>query len=220
MATRLAGIALTCVVATLMVAAPFATGSVTITRGDHGPVANAVTWELIAPDHGIWSMDIMNHGLQSLVVQVYDNTTGVPQEILHQRIKFVLIDAYPTGFTITDEVIMETGRIYSITATPYGGRGTYCEIQDYFWPTYPVAIMTVHWDYLNVTCSASDSYHVEGGSIVDYEWSFGDGAHASGIVVNHTYASAGIYCIILTVTDNIGLTARSTVYLHLTDTPW
>ena len=53
-----------------------------------------------------------------------------------------------------------------------------------------------------------------GGSIADYKWDFGDrsaiddtGATATD---SHTYASAGIYTVALTVTDDLGVTSTTT----------
>jgi len=55
-----------------------------------------------------------------------------------------------------------------------------------------------------VTFDASASMPI-GGEIVSYEWDFGDGNHASGMVVTHTYSSAGNYTVTLNVTDSEGL---------------
>jgi hypothetical protein len=44
----------------------------------------------------------------------------------------------------------------------------------------------------------------EDGQIVKWEWSFGEGAVASGATVSHTYGKAGIYNAKLTVTDDEG----------------
>lgn len=49
------------------------------------------------------------------------------------------------------------------------------------------------------------------GTVVGYSWSFGDGAPAgSGRNVTHAYATAGVYTVTLTVTDNRGATAVDT----------
>jgi parallel beta-helix repeat protein len=55
-----------------------------------------------------------------------------------------------------------------------------------------------------VTFDASASMPI-GGEIVSYEWDFGDGEHASGMVVTHQYGSAGDYTVTLNVTDSEGL---------------
>ena len=40
------------------------------------------------------------------------------------------------------------------------------------------------------------------GAITSYHWDFGDGATATGLTPSHAYASAGIYAVTLTVTDD------------------
>jgi PKD repeat protein len=45
------------------------------------------------------------------------------------------------------------------------------------------------------------------GSIVSYSWAFGDGTSGSGASPIKTYAVAGTYTAVLTVTDNLGATA-------------
>ena len=52
---------------------------------------------------------------------------------------------------------------------------------------------------------ASDSYDPDG-IIVSYFWDFGDGSTGQEAIVGHTYQSPGWYTVILTVTDNSGLT--------------
>lgn len=42
------------------------------------------------------------------------------------------------------------------------------------------------------------------GTIQNYTWSFGDGTFGYGAAVDHTYATPGVYAVILTVTDNQG----------------
>lgn len=49
------------------------------------------------------------------------------------------------------------------------------------------------------------------GTIVSYEWDFGDGATASGETASHAYSAAGNFTAELTVTDNDGLSATNEV---------
>jgi PKD repeat protein len=48
------------------------------------------------------------------------------------------------------------------------------------------------------------------GSIAAYEWTFGDGASASGVTANHAYLTTGAFTVTLTVRDNRGATASAT----------
>lgn len=50
---------------------------------------------------------------------------------------------------------------------------------------------------------ATESYD-EDGSIVEFQWSFGDGTTGTGEVVDHIYELAGTYTVTLTVIDNDG----------------
>jgi PKD repeat protein len=47
------------------------------------------------------------------------------------------------------------------------------------------------------------------GYITSYAWDFGDGMTGVGVNVTHSYSAAGSYQVILTVTDNAGLTASA-----------
>lgn len=50
----------------------------------------------------------------------------------------------------------------------------------------------------------SGSYDSDGGNIVSYLWNFGDNTTGTGMVVDHTYLSAGTFVVTLTVIDNDG----------------
>mgnify|MGYP000243992005 CR=1 FL=1 len=62
---------------------------------------------------------------------------------------------------------------------------------------------------LEVTLDASSSSDPDG-SIVSFEWDFGDGTSSSGETTTHTYDSAGDYTVELTVTDDGGATDSAT----------
>ncbi len=52
------------------------------------------------------------------------------------------------------------------------------------------------------------------GSVVAYDWNFGDNTSGSGATVSHTYA-AGTYTVTLTVTDNMGATGTATLSITI-----
>jgi PKD repeat protein len=60
-------------------------------------------------------------------------------------------------------------------------------------------------DCTDLTCTFNGSGSTDSdGSITSYDWDFGDGNTGSSVEVSHTYASAGTYTVILTVTDDGG----------------
>ncbi|MBX0302955.1 extracellular catalytic domain type 1 short-chain-length polyhydroxyalkanoate depolymerase [Haloarcula salinisoli] len=53
------------------------------------------------------------------------------------------------------------------------------------------------------------------GSVVRYEWEFGDGETATGHTVSHAYGEPGEYTVTLTVHDDSGATATDTRTVHI-----
>jgi PKD repeat protein len=200
-----------CAVMVLVAAVPLAMADThTILKGEKGPRASALTWNYEPESFGNWYGHIVNSGLRSLVVDVYDNTTGMPDQMSHQRIRFAAYDVYPSGTVDTAMVTMAPGRLYEITVTPNGPKGSTCTVEDMFViPHAPVAVITVvSVDFLTVAVSGSLS--TDDGTIVSYEWNFGDGSTVMGMDATHTYAKDGTYTITLLVTDNEGLAGSAT----------
>ncbi|MCX6929182.1 MAG: PKD domain-containing protein, partial [Verrucomicrobia bacterium] len=70
-------------------------------------------------------------------------------------------------------------------------------------PTNGTAALTVNFD--------GSSSHDDDGTVLSYDWSFGDGSSASGAdTVSHTYTFPGTYLATLTVTDDDAFTANAT----------
>ncbi len=69
---------------------------------------------------------------------------------------------------------------------------------------------------LTVNFSAIESTDRDG-SIINYAWDFGDGSTGSGETVSHTYNEIGQYNATLTVTDNEGATASTSILVLATD---
>jgi outer membrane protein assembly factor BamB len=59
------------------------------------------------------------------------------------------------------------------------------------------------------------------GSLFSYAWTFGDGGHASGLSAQHTYSTAGMYVVKLTVTSSSGaqLNLTKSVIVHAFTAP-
>lgn len=64
--------------------------------------------------------------------------------------------------------------------------------------------------------SSSGSYDPDG-TIISYEWDFGDGTSANGETVTHAYAQNGIYTATLTVTDDDGGEGTDTAQVTVSD---
>lgn len=70
-----------------------------------------------------------------------------------------------------------------------------------------------------VEFDGSGSYDTDG-SIVLYEWDFGDGSPTvNGITVFHAYSAVGTYTVTLTVTDDGGLTASDQAIVTVEEAP-
>jgi len=211
-----------CAVMVLIAAAPLALGgSHYVPKGDQGPRANAVTWEYVPASYGNWTGHITNDGLRSIMVEVYDITTGTPDQISHKRIRFAAYGAYPTGVVDTEGVAMAPSHKYSITVTPSGPKGSSCTVDDVFGPPPPtvVAVITVvSMNYLTVVVDGSLSYCPDG-TIASYDWDFGDGLIATGVTATHTYAMKGTYTITLTVTIIGGFTGTDSKVFTVVEPP-
>lgn len=72
----------------------------------------------------------------------------------------------------------------------------------------PTAAFTQNCTNLTCTFDASGSNDIDG-SIVSYDWDFGDGQTASGQSTSHTFGSAGSYDVTLTVTDDDGASGQT-----------
>ena len=68
-------------------------------------------------------------------------------------------------------------------------------------------------DYTMVQNGLTVSFQakVVNGTLINYSWNFGDGNTSTGPAVNHTYAQAGTYSVVLTATTPDGQIQNSTV---------
>ena len=61
----------------------------------------------------------------------------------------------------------------------------------------------------NISFDATNSFDPSG-SIKNYSWDFGDGSDGNGVNAKHSYTSAGVYYVTLTVTDVKGKSVKET----------
>jgi PKD repeat protein len=83
----------------------------------------------------------------------------------------------------------------------------------------PVASFTFSVSDLTADFDGSDSTD-DDGTIASYSWDFGDSTpNGSGVSPSHTYAAAGTYTVVLTVTDDDGDTVMTMAILVPTLNP-
>ncbi|HXX88464.1 MAG TPA: PKD domain-containing protein [Candidatus Acidoferrum sp.] len=80
-----------------------------------------------------------------------------------------------------------------------------------FLPAWPIVGQTVTFD--------ASSSTPDGGTIVNYYWTFGDGQTATGVVVTHSYANYGTFVATLNITDSEGLSNATSSQVNVRQYP-
>lgn len=73
--------------------------------------------------------------------------------------------------------------------------------------------------YVSEAVYFDGSGSTDDGTIVSYDWDFGDGTTGTGASVSHIYSAVGTYDAVLTVTDNGGLTNSDTAVITISEVP-
>jgi len=120
-----------------------------------------------------------------------DGNTGNGVTTTHA---YTTADTYDVTLTVTDNDTLTDTATSEITVSLQLQPPVASFIHS---PTEPQANETV-------TFNASASYDPDG-TIVSYEWAFGDGTNGTSEIATHTYADNGTYVVTLNVTDNIEL---------------
>lgn len=125
-----------------------------------------------------------------------DGTTGTGMTTTHT---FRTVGTFPVALAVTDSRGAQTTALRSITVAP---------------STPPTAGFQVSPGTVGVNqdvfFNASESRPAAGRTITRYDWNFGDGESGSGATVSHRYSSPGTYQVVLTVTDDVGVSMQLT----------
>lgn len=179
-----------------------------ITRVQGGPAANEVIRTWTSPASGIFHQSIQNEGLKGIEIHVYDVTFEPPTTCSTCLITFSEAGAYPNGTVQLGDFEVLKDHVYEWSFSPSGRVGTSAQ---YSWAfegigVPPVALFSFQLPYsCMVIVNATASYDPDG-TIVNYEWTWGDGYTSTGVTSSHMYPADGTRYVTLTVTDDDGLT--------------
>ena len=125
-----------------------------------------------------------------------DNSSGTGITATH---RYTTAGTYVARLTVTDS---NGGTNQSAGQSVVVGAGAAPTADFIANPSSPLVGQTI---FFNATTSTAGAGH----SLVSYDWNFGDGSTKSGSTVSKSYASAGTYTVVLTVTDEVGQTAQT-----------
>jgi PKD repeat protein len=113
---------------------------------------------------------------------------------------------FPVTLTVTDNrgAVVSATQSVTITAPPAN--------------VAPTAAFTNTAADLAASFDATTSSDADG-SVASYAWAFGDGTTGTGATTSHSYAAAGTFSVVLTVTDNAGATGTVTKSVTVTAPP-
>ena len=170
-------------------------GQAVVAWGQVGPGgANTVRASFYDPDTRAWS------------VYTVDPAAGIPRAA----------NAYRVAITRTDTRVYMVWRggnhHLQLVNMPFGTPGPPPDDEEPVaeftaTPASGVSPLTVEFD----GSASSDP----DGTIVSYDWDFGDGVVAVGPTVTHTYATVGTFTARLTVTDNDGYTGSTVASIQV-----
>ncbi|MCK5397876.1 MAG: PKD domain-containing protein, partial [Thermoplasmata archaeon] len=152
----------------------------------------------------VWFYGNMSYDPDGTIVDYYwdfdDGSTGNGSIISHV---YNVSGIYTVTLTVTDnDGLTDTD---TCTVTVHGSQAPIAVAS----PDYQ-QIMTGESAYFN----ASLSYDPDG-TIISFQWNYGDGHTGSGEFPSHIYTTTGNYTITLTVTDNDGLTDMDTCIVNV-----
>lgn len=109
---------------------------------------------------------------------------------------FTAAGSYTVSLTVTDSNGLSDTAYHDVVVTAFNHPPTAGFLWGLLDPSQP----------LQVSFDGETSKDIDG-KITSYAWNFGDEGSGSGVIPVHPYAKAGTYRVVLTITDDGGLTA-------------
>jgi PKD repeat protein len=180
-----------------------AAASWTVTVTNVAPVARITGAALVHSGEQVSLSGTTSYDLDGTITEYRwdfgDGATGVGPTMHHQYAK---IGAYVVSLTVEDD----------------GGLTSTVEVTVQVLNQAPHAKVTVSPAMVLtsdvVTLDARGSSDPDG-ALADYTWIFGDGSVAHGAQVSHSYASDGIYMVVLTVVDDAGGADSTSIFVQV-----
>jgi PKD repeat protein len=130
--------------------------------------------------------------------------------------------ATATGVTTSHSYTTAGSYTVQLTVTDNDGSTNSCQNTITIHDRPPIAQFSASsrtvYTNVNIQFDASASYDPDG-TITTYSWNFGDGNTAIGVTTSHSYYSASVYTVTLTVTDNYGSTGSSQTTITVQNRP-
>lgn len=137
---------------------------------------------------------------RSIVSYDWNFGSGTPRTGITVSKSYDVAGTYNVTLTVTDDAGKTDTTSKSVTVSLTGPGGPIAKFG--YSPTTVKVGATVYFNAAESTSPAG---------IASYEWEFGDGGRASRDRTEHIFAAAGTYVVRLTITDNQGRTATTTV---------
>ena len=146
-------------------------------------------------------------GIVSYLWEFGDGDSAVGVQVGHV---FPAAGTYTGSLTVTD-TSGATARIeFNVTVESAGGSAPNSE-------PIPVIIASAKAGEAPLAVTFDGTGSRDDGAIVAYSWAFGDGDSATWAQGDHIFVAPGVYTVSLSVVDDAGLTAQTTVSINVGD---
>jgi chitodextrinase len=114
-----------------------------------------------------------------------------------------------------DKVGLQTGAAHVVVEAAKGPSATFRAIANPVNPDNRRPDADFNWHCEGLSCEFTNASTDDDGSVIGWDWRFGDGGTSEEAEPSHLYPGPGTYTVTLTVTDNDGATDESTAHVDV-----